>query len=207
MEQSAKHYRLSDGTVLAAQYGMDVHYEDEDGAWEEMRNLYCAKAVLRLKDQNVYPWFEVLYRDTKGIEDYYTYQTHDIGNAGTAYVSDYNGQLTMIRQIAAYDSTVMSYDLSLVYNSSFRDKYFINDGNDIHSKNFSNMKLGHGWKLSAQETVTEIELANMNEQTVWLVYNDSDGTEHYFKESEEIYQWISDKSDRCQWKFHSHCIQ
>ena len=58
---------------------------------------------------------------------------------------------------------------------------FTNDGVNIHTKNYTNMKLGHGWKLSAQETVTSVSVQNLNGTTEWLVYNDSDGTEHYFK--------------------------
>ena len=131
----------------------------------------------------------MIYRDTKGVEGYYTYQTHDVGNAGTVYLGDYNGQMTLIRPVASYESSIMSYGLSLVYNSSFSDKYFTYDKENLHTKNYTNMKMGHGWKLSAQETVVSLELKNIDQWgnevcTDWLVYNDGDGTEHYFKQSE-----------------------
>lgn len=32
-DQSSKHYRLSDGSIMAADYGMDIHYQ-KDGQWE-----------------------------------------------------------------------------------------------------------------------------------------------------------------------------
>ena len=44
-EQSSKQYRLSDGTILAAQYGMDVHYEDENGEWAEIDNRFLYEAA------------------------------------------------------------------------------------------------------------------------------------------------------------------
>ncbi|MGN0335846.1 MAG: DNRLRE domain-containing protein, partial [Lachnospiraceae bacterium] len=147
-----------------------------------MGNTNCAKATLRLTRTTAYPVLQIMYRDTKGIEDYYTYRIQDIGNAGVGYVGDYNSQLTLVKPVASYGSTIMPYSLSLVYNSSHGDKYFTNDGKNIHSKNFTNMKLGMGWKLSAQETVTAVTVQNLNTTDTWLVYNDSDGTEHYFKQ-------------------------
>jgi hypothetical protein len=44
-EQTTKQYRLSDGTILAAQYGMDVHYENEDGEWSEIDNRFLYKVA------------------------------------------------------------------------------------------------------------------------------------------------------------------
>ena len=37
-ERSGKHFRMSDGTYLAATFGTPVHYEDETGAWVEVDN-------------------------------------------------------------------------------------------------------------------------------------------------------------------------
>ncbi len=70
---------------------------------------------------NVY--FVVGYRSTNGIEPYYTYQTYGVGNGGTAYLSDYTGQLTVCKELASYASTVNPFSLELVYNSSYAMKY------------------------------------------------------------------------------------
>jgi len=43
---------------------------------------------------------------------------------------------------------------------------------------YSNMKVGKGWKLSVRQTVKEVNIDNIP----YIVYNDSDGTEHYFVE-------------------------
>lgn len=37
-EESAKHFRLSDGTYVAAQYNYPVHFEDENGDWQDIDN-------------------------------------------------------------------------------------------------------------------------------------------------------------------------
>ena len=37
-EESTKHFRLSDGSFIAVSYGMPVHYEDENGIWQDIDN-------------------------------------------------------------------------------------------------------------------------------------------------------------------------
>lgn len=37
-EEDTKHFRLSDGSFIAVSYGMPVHYEDEEGNWEDIDN-------------------------------------------------------------------------------------------------------------------------------------------------------------------------
>ena len=37
-EEDTKHFRLSDGSYIAVSYGMPVHYEDENGNWEDIDN-------------------------------------------------------------------------------------------------------------------------------------------------------------------------
>ena len=53
-EQSTKQYRLSDGTVLAAQYAMDVHYETEEGKWSEIDNRFLYEAAENGEDFDGY---------------------------------------------------------------------------------------------------------------------------------------------------------
>ena len=35
-EEDTKHFRLSDGSFVAVSYGLPVHYEDEDGQWQDI---------------------------------------------------------------------------------------------------------------------------------------------------------------------------
>lgn len=153
-------------------------------AYGTMKNLACANTALNLLWDGGEPIFQIFYRDTRGVEDYYTYQTQSLGNAGTGYISDYNSQLTVAKTIASYNSTIMPYEIGLVHNSTYSEGYFTNGG-DIHSKDFSKMVIGTGWKLNIQQTVVPIDIANVDETETYLVYNDADGTEHYFKQSED----------------------
>lgn len=43
------------------------------------------------------------------------------------------------------------------------------------------MKIGNGWKLNAQQTIVEKKIGS----TIYYIYTDGDGTEHYFYEDEE----------------------
>ena len=36
--EAVKHFRLSDGSYIAVSYGMPVHYQEEDGSWEDIDN-------------------------------------------------------------------------------------------------------------------------------------------------------------------------
>ena len=116
------------------------------------------------------------YRNTVGLESYYTYQTLPIGRAGTSYISDYTMQNTLVVPLLDSPSNVMPFSLSLVYNSAYGSKAFTSSSEAIHTKNYSNMILGAGWKLSAQQTVVSTTVSG----TTYRIYTDADGTEHYF---------------------------
>lgn len=63
---------------------------------------------------------------------------------------------------------------------------FTNNVNaDIHTADFTKMKLGYGWKLNSQISVTEITIPSYvnGNDAKYLIYCDADGTEHYFAES------------------------
>ena len=127
------------------------------------------------------PAMAIIYRNTVGVETYYTYQTVGIGRAGTAYIGDFSMQNTLVTPVISSQSNVMPFSLSLIYNSAYGTKHFTAEAADIHTKDFSKMNLGAGWKLSLQETVVPITVDDTN----YLVYTDADGTEHYFQYDSE----------------------
>lgn len=43
-EEDTKHFRLSDGSFVAVAYGMPVHYEDENGKWQDIDNTLVARS-------------------------------------------------------------------------------------------------------------------------------------------------------------------
>ena len=130
------------------------------------------------------PQLTVSYRNTVGIESYYSYQSANIGRAGTAFISDATLHMTTVVPLISSPSDVMPFSLSLVYNSIYGNSEFKGDSPMLHTKPFTNMNLGAGWKLSAQETVCSFTINN----TTYLIYTDADGTEHYFYYSNGYYR-------------------
>ena len=53
----------------------------------------------------------------------------------------------------------------------------------VNTKDFSNMLVGIGWKLSLQETIVPLTVGGQT----YLVYTDSDGTEHYYTNDNGTY--------------------
>ncbi len=127
----------------------------------------------------VYPYFTIQYRNTVGIEGYYTYQTHGIDRAGTGYVSDVSRQLTIVKTDAASASTVNPFALSHVYNSAYCTGEYRNQVFNSGSRYYY-MDIGYGWKLSAQQTCSYYTNG-------YLSYCDADGTIHFLERIGDVY--------------------
>ncbi|MBR3415463.1 MAG: carbohydrate binding domain-containing protein, partial [Clostridia bacterium] len=127
------------------------------------------------------PFLAVEYRNIVGLEDYYSYETIGVDNAGTAYISDFTGNMTLVKN----DVEGNGYTLSHIYNSKYCDRYFSKD-TVFNTVDYSNMKIGLGWKLNAQQSVVSKMITGVDSyghatSIEYLVYSDADGTEHYFQ--------------------------
>lgn len=130
------------------------------------------------------PKFIVQYRNNVGLEGHYTYQTVDAGRAGTGYVGDYTSQLTLANTIVSSSSNTIPFSITAYYNSANRNTYFTdNEAAGIHSVNYTGMNVGAGWKLSIQESIRLITVSTSDASLDYYVYNDADGSEHYFQKS------------------------
>ncbi len=132
-----------------------------------MKNTWCS--FVRFYKSAGNPMMVINYRNTMGVEDYYTYQTQDIGRAGTAYVGDYSGGITLVNNISTSASTVAPLSIGLVYNSAMANNLY-QDFVYSYDRGF----LGGGWKLTCMQSV------HTSDDETRLVYIDGDGTTHYF---------------------------
>ena len=119
----------------------------------------------------------ISYRNTTGIESYYTYEEQNILRAGNGYVGDYSSSLTLVKDDLSFSSTSMPFTLSHVYNSdlysgNISDSWLLG----VTAADYINMRTGFGWQLSAQESVGKTTIGG----TTYLVYRDGDGTMHFF---------------------------
>lgn len=158
-----------------------------------LNNKKCAKATIDQsnttsgKFKDGHPILQITYRDTRGIEDYYTNTSQSVGQAGTAYIGDYNNQLTLIKNDLSNNGSVMDFVLSHVYNSETAYANFTTDAN-MHTKRYTNMNIGSGWRLSIQETVVPFTIGSKK----YYIYSDGDGTEHYFYYNENDKKYVDE---------------
>ena len=119
------------------------------------------------------PIFLITYRNNKGLEDYWTYTSFDVGTAGTAYINDYTGNLVFVHQDATTPGDNMPLTINHVYNNYMAGR--------VYDK-FKPLT-GKGWRISIQQTVlpsSEFGLRGDSAKQYPYVYTDGDGTDHYF---------------------------
>jgi len=114
------------------------------------------------------PAFTYNYRDTTGLEDYWSYHSVSAGDAGVGYINDFSGNLTFVHQSASYANDRYSTAISHIYNS-----------NDSQTGG----AYGNGWRLNIGEFGSETI-----ESTSYYYYKDGDGTRHYFYNDNGTYK-------------------
>ena len=120
--------------------------------------------------RNSDPCFTYTYRDTKGVEDYWTYTSISAGRSGTAAANNYNGNLVVTQNITGISGNRMPVSISTIYDSSSRTSNMYN--------------LGKGWKTNYDMKICS---TNLEGYTYYLI--DSDGTEHYFYGESSATEW------------------
>ena len=135
--------------------------------------------------------FLVAYRNTTGIEPYYSYQTLGAEQAGTLYISDATGQVTLCRNLVSYASAVNPFALELYYNGN----YAANSAADYDCSAALGlaMKLGAGVKLNVMQRVVSENISVGETTYTCLKYTDGDGTVHYFsRKSGDTTAWYDE---------------
>ncbi|MCL2546993.1 MAG: carbohydrate binding domain-containing protein, partial [Oscillospiraceae bacterium] len=149
----------------------------EEGTMTGTRNANALFANAHASHMHSFPRLIVQYQNTVGLEDHFTYHIQDIGRAGTGHVADYTGALTIVKPLVSNASTVVPFELSLIYNSQYHDRYY----SAVNSRSYAGMHMGHGWKLSTQKSIHEVTLYDsFDGSTLYMRYTDADGTMHYF---------------------------
>ncbi|MHB8963176.1 MAG: RICIN domain-containing protein, partial [Saccharofermentanales bacterium] len=117
------------------------------------------------------PAMMITYRNTSGLEGYYSYHQQGTGRAGTGYVNDYTGNLVFIHSDAATTGNIMPAALNHVYGNDKR----------IASINYGSTfpKYGQGWSVDAIQKIEACD-AVLTAAGYPYKYIDGDGTDHYF---------------------------
>lgn len=151
-----------------ANYGVLLSMSGSDGA----SPLVTFKSE---RSSAFWPSFVITYKDTKGIEPYYSFYSSFADLAGSGSVNALTGNLCFMHSSLSTTDEILPYTVSLAYNSCLYDQYYTSAGHVITPMTSSS--LGKGFKASYDETIKHIQLDNGDEYYVWA---DADGTEHYF---------------------------
>ena len=151
-----------------ANYGVLLSISGSDGA----SPLVTFKSE---RSSAFWPSFVITYKDTKGIEPYYSFYSSSADLAGSGSVNSFTGNLCFMHSSLSTTDEILPYTVSLAYNSCLYDQYYTSAGHVITPMTSSS--LGKGFKASYDETIKHIQLDNGDEYYVWA---DADGTEHYF---------------------------
>ena len=154
----------------SSNYGM-CFLAYEEGSMTATNNAYAAFSSSKASNSTVRPYFLVNYRNNVGLESYYSYRIHSIDRAGTGYIGDSSGQLTIVKTDLAAASTVLPVTIEHIYNSAY-------GGGQLWTQEagngYTSMIAGRGWKLNIQQQISFYGSEDS------LQYMDADGTVHYF---------------------------
>ena len=126
------------------------------------------------------PLFTIVYRNNKGLEDYWTYSGFSVGTAGTAYINDYSGNLVFVTSDASTASGYAPAAVQHVYNGYMANKKYTT----------TMPYVGYGWRMNIQSTLLTSDkfgLTGDSKTRYPYVYTDEDGTDHYFCKKDNKY--------------------
>ncbi|MHB9941512.1 hypothetical protein CF065_07755 [Clostridium sporogenes] len=123
------------------------------------------------------PVANIAYVNTSGIENYWTYHSQNAGRAGTVYVNDYTGNLTLIHDDLELNGNKMPITLKHIYNTNE-----VYDTDSEYVNKVKDSRYGNGFRLNLSQ---RIEYKNGK-----YVYTDEDGTRHYFNfnKAKDLYE-------------------
>jgi len=148
-------------------YGIMLKYEDEDvEVTSDQQVYYFAKQSTYYGSLSKH--VEITYRNTVGLEDYWNYQSQNLGLSGTGYVNLYNGNLVYTHNDTSFNSGINGFTLSHIYNSNSATT----DSSGL------NQYYGNGWRLNFVQKLEPVTIEGNN--SVKYKYTDGDGTQHYF---------------------------
>lgn len=119
-----------------------------------------------------HPYFSIIYFNSTGLEDNFSYHSATAGRAGTGSVNDCSGNLTWIHSDATITNGVLGVSLSHAYNTNDRD---------------TDIGYGYGWRLNYAQSIRKVTLENRTGTSTYYEHTDGDGTRHYYVQSGSTY--------------------
>lgn len=171
--QSGGHYHYFDFTRLIYSWGRDDDLYPNYGFVLKPDKVLNQTNYARYEkpSSSSRPVVMLDYRDTTGVENYWTYTSMDSGYGGSTMVNNFSGNIVATQPLISADGNRMPVSIGLIYNT-----YFKNDPNTSESVTQDTF-VGEGWKLNYQMYLLT---SQVNSSVYPYVFVDADGTEHYF---------------------------
>ena len=137
-------------------------------AFHSPRNIYGAnysELYSSVASSSRQPVMYLYYVSHAGLESWWQYESRSAGRAGTVYADLFNGNMVLAHTDTTMTGNRMPVSVSHYYNSC--------------ASNANDYACGKGWKTSAHQKITKESLNG----TDYFVWEDGDGTEHYFAET------------------------
>ncbi len=139
---------------------------------------FCSSENTSNDNGTYLPFYSISYRDTKGVEDYYSYYSASAGVAGTGSINYATGALTFSKSLLATTDSLLPYTPAIVYNSGLSGLEYQYPNAQV---SYWGDYMPRGFKLSIQETlIRKSYLSSDHTDKYFYVWADGDGTEHYF---------------------------
>ena len=165
-----------------ANYGLMIKMSNdvENGTTDYFRQFYSS-------DTGMYnrPTLQVIFKNNNGLEGTWDYTSTSAGRAGTGYVNNFTGNLVWVRSDMGVDGNRMPVSISHVYNANDAIVHEdlegeVNNANDSGGNFFG---LGIGWRTNYHERVFKWICDDVTGADNYYIWEDGDGTDHYFKKS------------------------
>ena len=116
------------------------------------------------------PVLNIIFRNNNGLEGWWDYSSASAGRAGTGSVNIYSGNLVWTRSDMGFGGNLMPVSIGYTYNT-----------NDAANNSFG---MGYGWRNSFNQLVYQWDEdgdGTIQSDEQYYIWEDSDGTKHYFK--------------------------
>lgn len=127
------------------------------------------------------PKLAITYEPTFNAKEGYRTHTHDLGRFGHGSVDIQCGNLMFDFDDFVWNGQRMPATISHHYNSVISDyQYTTNTDIQLYAGNFSNLKIGNGWKMNTMQSIIAARFYRGNTNMNGYIYIDSDGNQSYY---------------------------
>lgn len=158
-------------------YGILLKYNAPPSDGSTFNAYFCSSNSSSTPSQ-YYPQILYSYVSTNGIENHFSYQIQNLGHAGTGYVNNLTGNLTIVNPIFSTSGSLTPITVSLVYNTQ-----------DV---NQNITPYGNGWWLNWAQKIDWSVGSEFVTYGQYIKYTDGDGTDHYFTTNSATGIWTDE---------------